>query len=95
MSKVKLRTLAAFKAEFDPSVKVPEMIRAALKSLAAEGQEAWEFDKEFVARCGTNYASMTPYLEQFADHIVMISTRNKKVRVWFADKKVAAKARGK
>lgn len=98
MSKVKSRTLSDFKSQYDPAVKVLGKIRAGLKELAAEGTESWELDKEFVARCGLNYATIQPYLDQFSDHIVMTKNSNKSSRpqrVWFADKKVAAKARGK
>lgn len=92
----KPKTLNDFKAQFDKSVKVPEKIRAALKDLAAEGPEAWESDADFVFRCGTNFATISRYREQFADHVVEVPGINtsKRRRVWFGDKRVAAKARG-
>lgn len=90
------KNLIDFKAAFDPDVKIPEKIRSALKSLASEGPEAWEMDRDFVIRCGTNFAMLSRYRDQFLEYIVEVPGVNtsKKRCVWFGDKRVAAKARG-
>ena len=88
------KTLAEFRSQFDPDVRVPELIRAGLKSLLAEGQEAWEYEQEFIARCGqgVSNANIGKYRPQFEKHIVVTRGKNPK-NIWFADPKVAAKVK--
>jgi hypothetical protein len=91
------KTLADFRAEYDPDVRVPKLISAGLASLLALGTEAWEYELDFIRRCGPGVgnASLAAYRDKFAKHIVEVKQGNKNVkRVWFADIKVAAKARG-
>lgn len=93
----KSKTLADFKAEYDPDVRIPAKIRAGLASLLAEGREAWEYEQEFLRRCGTGVGNshITMYRPPFEKHIVEVKQGGKNLkRVWFADVKVAAKARG-
>ena len=89
-------TLADFKATHDSSTRYVEKIRAGLKSLAAEGPEAWENEGKFIRRCGVAVWKIHEFHDQFKDHWVTVPrTRNSQVkRAWFGDKKVAAKARG-
>lgn len=93
MAKPKAKTLADYKAVYDPDVVIPAKIRAALTTLLAEGPENWEYEADFFRRVGAAGQQITPYREQFAAHVVEPRGHNSK-RIWFADTKVAAKARG-
>lgn len=97
MAKKTAKTLADFKAEYDPDIRIPAQIRKGLESLLAEGREAWEYDADFIKRCGSpiSNTNITPYREMFAKHVVLVKhERKNSKRVWFADVKIAAKARG-
>ena len=92
------KTLDSFRLAFDPEVKIPNKIRLGLQSLlAAEGPEGWEFELEFCKRADVGPSVIGKFREQFNDHIVEVKcdTRsNNRKFVWFADAKVAKKARG-
>lgn len=91
------RTLSDFKAAFDPDVRIPAQIRAGLKSLLAEGPEAWEYEADFLRRCGQGVGNthISRYRPQFEKHIVVVRIKGKNDKnVWFADVKAATKARG-
>lgn len=96
MAKIAAKTLADFNAEHNPDVKIPAKIRAALASLLAEGKEAWEYEADFMKRCpGVGNGNFAKYRVQFDKHIVVVKPNgNTPKNVWFADPKVAAKARG-
>jgi hypothetical protein len=97
MAKKTAKTLADFKAEYDPDIKIPALIRKGLASLLAEGRESWEYELDFIRRCGSpvGNSNMTTYRDQFAAHIVKVKAGGKNLKnVWFADVKIAAKARG-
>jgi hypothetical protein len=92
---VKAKNLADFKAQFDPAVVIPNKIRAALEALAKEGREAWEYEQDFLKRCRVSPPHLSPFREQFLQHIVEVRDPGKNPRkVWFADPKVAKIARG-
>lgn len=96
MAKVQ-RTLADFRAAYDPAIKIPARIREALAELQKEGgPEAWEPEGEFIRRCKVSQTQFAYYRDTFKEHIVELPhTRSSQVkRAWFADKKTAAKARG-
>jgi hypothetical protein len=90
------KTLADFRAQHDPDVVVPNKIKAALASLAKEGAEAWDYEMDFMKRAGISTTQVGAFREQFSDHVVEARTVGGKSprKVWFADPKVAAKARG-
>lgn len=99
MPKVKaaVKTLSDFKAEYDPDVRIPARIRAALAELAAEGKEHWEYDAEFISRCGERVGNtnIAAFREMFAPYQVKVRVKGKNDKViWFGDPKVASKARG-
>jgi len=92
------KTLADFRSKFDRSVVIPDKIRAALAALAKEGPEAWEYEGEFIKRAMISQSDMGLYRSGFEEHVVVVkdigrSTSGNGRKVWFADKKVAAKAR--
>lgn len=100
MSKAKVKptfsNLAAFQAEHNPDVKIPAKIRAGLASLLAEGKESAEYEADFAMRCGLGTNLIGKYRDGFAKHIVVarMDGRSTGKNVWFADAKIAAKARG-
>lgn len=91
------KTLADFKSEYDPDVRLPKAIKAGIESLLATGREAWEYESDFIRRCGNGVSNsnLQYYRAQFDKHIVEVKQGGKNLkRVWFADIKVAARARG-
>ena len=95
-TKPSFSSLADFQAAHNPDIKIPAKIRTGLESLLAEGKESAEYETEFCRRAGIGPSVIGKYREQFAKHVVPVrpegssSTKN----VWFADIKIAAKARG-
>jgi hypothetical protein len=89
-------TLADFKSTHDPSTRFADKIREGLKSLAAEGPEAWENEGKFMRRCGIAATCMPDLREQFRGHWVEVPriSGSQVKRAWFGNAKVAAKARG-
>lgn len=91
------KNLDDFKSEYDPSVRIPKAIKAGLAALLATGRESWEYEVEFIRRCGNGVSntSLAQYRGPFEKHIVEVRQGGKNnKRVWFADVKIAAKARG-
>lgn len=95
MAKAKGKTLDDFNLAHNPDVKIPAAIAAGLVSLLAEGPQSWEYEGEFMKRCnGVGNNNIGKYREQFAKHIVIIKMAKSPKCAWFADPKVAARARG-
>src|SRR5262245_27635058 len=95
-AKTTARTVADYKAAFDPDVIVPNKIRAALATLLKEGAEHWEYEIDFTKRAGLNATQFARYRDEFKAHFVETPStggRSPK-RVWFSDAKVAKKLRG-
>jgi hypothetical protein len=89
------RTLADFKAQHDPSVVIPNKIRAALAQLVKRGKENWVYEPELLQLAGITQPQLTTYRDGFEAHIVMTSTGGRSPkRVWFGDAKVARRFRG-
>jgi hypothetical protein len=90
------KTVAGFRALHDPTVVVPNRIKAALEALAAEGPEHWEYEADFLTRAGVTPVQLNSYREQFAAHYVEAqeSGRRTPVRAWFGTAKAAKAARG-
>jgi hypothetical protein len=96
MPKTQAKTLADFNANFNPDVKVPMRLKAALASLAGEGPEAWEYEVDFIKRAAVSTTQIAKYREQFTKHFVAVRMdRSGSIKnIWFGDPKVAEKARG-
>jgi len=92
-SKLAPRTLSDFRAAHDPSVMIPQRIKKALSDMLKEHSEYWEYESDFLRRAGVANSIVGAFRDDFAEHIVETRGKNPK-RVWFADPKVAAKARG-
>lgn len=92
---MKTKTLADFKGSFDPDVVIPRKIKDALAAMLKDGPEHWEFEVDLIKRTGISVVQFARYREQFVAHVVEVQEANRAPRrVWFADPKVAAKARG-
>ncbi len=90
----KPKTLVDFRSAHDKNVIVPNKIRAALAAMLKEGPENYEYEVDFIRRAGISNTDMGLFRDQFEKaHIVEVGGSSKK-RVWFADPKVAKKARG-
>lgn len=87
--------LAAFKSTHDPKVVVPNKIRAALANMAKANVESWLTEEDFIKQADVSDAEIRTQREAFDDHIVEVKRkgRSSNARFWFADVKVAAKAR--
>ena len=93
MSKATAKTLDDFRAAHDKNVIIPAKIKAALSEMLKEGAENWSYEAEFIRRAGISQTDMGLFRDHFADHVVETAGKTNK-RVWFADKKVAAKVSG-
>lgn len=96
MATPKGKTLGDFRAVHDLNVIVPNKIRAALAAMLKESNEQWEYEVDFMKRATISPTNIAAFRDQFAEHIVQtphVHGRQSK-RVWFADPKVARKARG-
>lgn len=90
----KPKTLVDFRAAHDKNVIIPSKIRAALAAMLKEGPENFEYEADFLRRAGVSNTDIGMFRSQFEKgHIVEVGGRKMK-RVWFADPKVARKARG-
>lgn len=87
------KTLADFRAAHDPNVIVPARIKKALAEMRAENRENWLYEGDFLKRASVSALHASSFRDEFAAHIVETRGHNAK-RVWFADPKVAAQARG-
>ena len=93
MSKNNAKTLDDFRAAHDKNVIVPTKIQAALDSMLKEGAENWSYEADLIRRAQISQTDMGLFRSQFADHVVETRDHKNSKRVWFADKKVAAKVR--
>ena len=92
-SKLAPRTLSDFRAAHDPNVMIPQRIKKTIAEMAKEHPESWMYEQEFLSRAGVSNNLIGGFRDDFAEYIVETRGKNPK-RVWFADPKVAAKARG-
>lgn len=83
------KDLAAFRALHDKSYIVPLKIQEGLKAL---GENAWEYEVEFIKRCGLSTTDLAAYRDQFKDFFVETGGRNPK-RAWAGSKPFAKKLR--
>lgn len=95
MGKVKtsVKSLDSFRAAYDKNVVIPNKIKAAFVGMLKESAEAWAHEAEMLKLAGISTTELGQFRSQFEDHIVEVGGRNAK-RVWFADAKVAKKAKG-
>lgn len=88
-----VNNMAAFRAAHDKNVIVPAKIRAAFAAMLKESPEAWRYEGEIITLARISTTDMGAFREQFKDHIIDTTGKAGK-RVWFADPKMAVKAKG-
>lgn len=89
-AKTKGKSLDDFRAAHDKSFIVPKKIRDGLAQLG----ESWEYEVEFMRRCGLSTTDLAAYRTSFQDHVVDIGGKNPK-RIWAGTKKFATQLREK
>lgn len=84
------KDVEAFRQLHDKNFKIPRQIKAALAELG----EAWEYEVDFIRRCGVSNTDFAQYRDDFADHWLEAKTvgRSSK-RVWCGTVKFANKLR--
>lgn len=80
------KDLAQFRAAHDKSFIVPKKIREALAELG----DGWEYEKEFVQRCGLAQVDFAAYRDEFTEYYVSVGGKNPK-RCWAGTKTYAKK----
>lgn len=90
------KTIADFRSLHDPSVVVPNRIKAALDQMAQEGAEQWEYEADFLKRANVTPVQLNAYREHFKAHYVegQDPKRRTGVRAWFGSTKAAKAVRG-
>lgn len=85
------KDLDAFRKLHDKNFKIPLKIKAGLAELG----EAWEYEAEFIKRCGVSNTDFAMFREEFAEFWLEArsDSRNSK-RVWCGTAKLATKLRG-
>ena len=100
MAKAAPRSVASFKAAHDPSVVIPNKIRAALAKMEKDhGPEHYEYESDFYKLAGVSTQQLGAHRDEFDAHVVdakPIGAGNSRAarRVWFATVKAAKAARG-
>lgn len=84
------KDIETFRRLHDKNYKIPKQIKESLAELG----DAWEYEMEFIKRCGVSTTDFAMFRDQFADHWVEARTegRNAK-RVWCGTVKLANKLR--
>lgn len=84
------KSLADFKAAHDKSTIVPGKIKAGLEGL---GKDGWEYEADFVKRCGVSVNDFSRFREQFNDYYVSIGGDRSGKRAWAGSTALADKMR--
>jgi hypothetical protein len=84
------KDLEMFRAAHDKSYIVPRRIKEGLTALG----ESWEYEAEFIKRCGLSQIDFAAYRDQFSDFYVETGgTGGRGKRVWAGTKAFATKLR--
>lgn len=81
-----------FQKEHDQSFIIPERVRTGLAELA----DTWEYEADFMKRIACNATMVSPYREQFSEHVIDIKPRagrSHSKRAWCGTVKLANKLR--
>ena len=84
------KSLDAFRDAHAKAHIIPRKIRAGLDELG----ESWEYELEFMRRCGLASFDLAAFRDQFAEHIVDVQSGRNAKRVYCGTKAFAAKLRG-
>lgn len=71
------RSLSEFREAHDKNTIVPAKIR---KGLAKLGKSSWEYEADFVKRCGLSQTDVARFRDQFAEYWFDLTTPRK--RIW-------------
>ena len=69
------RSLTDFRKAYDKDTIIPSKIKAGLTELG----QSWEYESEFVKRCGISFNDMGNYRDQFEGNWMVIRGDGKKV----------------
>jgi hypothetical protein len=84
------KDLAAFRAAHDKSFIIPQKIRLGLGALG----DGWEYEADFIKRCGVCNADFGAFRDEFAEFFVETRATGKTPkRVWAGTKAFATKLR--
>jgi len=84
------KDIESFRQLHDKNFKIPRKIKAALAELG----EAWEYEAEFIKRCGVSNTDFAMFREEFAEHWLEAKSDNRNAkRVWCGTVKLATKLR--
>jgi hypothetical protein len=84
------KDIEAFRQLHDKNFKVPQKIKAALAELG----EAWEYEAEFIKRCGVSNTDFALFRDDFVAHWLEAKTEGRSAkRVWCGTVKLATKLR--
>ena len=86
------KDLEMFRAAHDKSFIIPRRIKDALAALG----DSWEYEAEFIKRCGLSQSDFALYRDQFTDFFIEAghTHRTRGKRVWAGTKAFASKLRG-
>lgn len=92
----KTRNLKDFSAQYDRKMQVRKRLTDALVALRKLGREEWRSERELIDSVSVSCKDIGELRPEFEAHIVIVpsAARGKVIkRIWFADPRVAAKAR--
>lgn len=90
MAKAVGKDVEAFRELHDKNFKVPKKIKTALAELG----DAWEYEAEFIKRCGVSNTDFAMFRDDFAAHWLEAKTEGRSSkRVWCGTVKLANKLR--
>jgi hypothetical protein len=75
-------TVASFREENIPSVRIPARIRAGFAAMKEKGH-AWVTNKDFSALSGVNIADLNTYAEEFPDQTHEAGNKSRSKLYWF------------
>ncbi len=78
----KSNTVASFRTENIPSVRIPARIREGFAQMKAAGH-AWVTNMDFSRLSGVNAADLNAYAEQFADQTHEAGNKSRSKLYWF------------
>lgn len=93
------KDLTMFRSKHNRNVVLSEKVKLAFAAmLKKDGAEAWEYEMEFARLADISNQDCSKLRERFADHVVPCKTVGRSTNgnvkfAWFADPKVANKAR--
>lgn len=83
------RSLSDFRSSHDRAFIIPQKIKKALEALGA----SWQYEAEFCKLAELTPVELSPFRDQYADHIVEVRQEGRRRMVWAGTKDFAAKLR--